>query len=229
MHGGVLLPAAWGKPFCWRGQCRGWDFGNVAWLDPRKTWARRGRSFFTLSGFAGQDSTLNLEKQSENYSFGKIDCLVFQKETGQRTLLLETKCSNTSKDLQQWSNLVMWLLCLVKLDWGVFGSWSESHCSEPKLWGLDILRASIKCCVIAIFAKVENAVKTFNQVFSCSLLHLINQQLHGETKFMRLCSEPKEICAFQTSHQKARLSKLLCAKKCKLLNVQSGVGKEFKK
>jgi len=59
---------------------------------------------------------------------------------------------------------------------------------------------------------VENAVKIFNQVFSCSFLRPVNQQLHGETKFVHLCSEPKESCASQTSPQIAGFSKLYVQK-----------------
>lgn len=114
----------------------------------------------------------------------------------------------------------MQLLRMVKLGSVFFFSRSESHFSEPKLWGLGILRTFIQAYVIATFAKEENAIKTFNQDFSCSLLHRISQQLHGETKFMHLCSEPRKSCAFQMSPQIAVLWKLCVQKKKKVSYVR---------
>lgn len=66
---GALLPTAWANCFAGREaggvRCRGWDFGNAAQLNPQKTWAGRGRSSFTLSGFTGHDSASLLGKRSK--------------------------------------------------------------------------------------------------------------------------------------------------------------------
>lgn len=70
---------------------------------------------------------------------------------------------------------------------------------------------------------MENAVKTFNQVFSCSFLHPINQQLPGGTVRALVLRSQGELCCPSDS------SNSWVCKICKLLNVQSRVGKECKK